>query len=50
MPITSGAEYIESLRGRNLRVYLFGELVEEPELPALSPHMGRMFPGENEQD
>lgn len=30
MPIRTGAEYIESLRGRNLRVYLFGELVEEP--------------------
>jgi 4-hydroxybutyryl-CoA dehydratase/vinylacetyl-CoA-Delta-isomerase len=30
MPINSGADYIESLRGRNLRVYLFGELVAEP--------------------
>lgn len=30
MAIASGAEYIESLRGRNLRVYLFGELVPEP--------------------
>ena len=30
MPIASGADYIESLRGRNLRVYLFGELVAEP--------------------
>src|SRR5687767_15468202 len=30
MPIKNGAEYIESLRGRNLKVYLFGELVEEP--------------------
>jgi 4-hydroxybutyryl-CoA dehydratase / vinylacetyl-CoA-Delta-isomerase len=29
-PISSGAEYIESLRGRNLRVYLFGERVAEP--------------------
>jgi 4-hydroxybutyryl-CoA dehydratase/vinylacetyl-CoA-Delta-isomerase len=29
-PITSGADYIESLRGRNLRVYLFGEKVAEP--------------------
>lgn len=28
--ITSGEAYINSLRGRNLRVYLFGELVEEP--------------------
>ena len=30
MPIASGAEYIESLRGRNIKVYLFGELVKEP--------------------
>src|SRR5215475_10308040 len=30
MPITNGAEYIQSLRGRNLKVYLFGELVKEP--------------------
>ncbi len=29
-PITTGAEYIESLRGRGLQVYLFGELVAEP--------------------
>jgi 4-hydroxybutyryl-CoA dehydratase/vinylacetyl-CoA-Delta-isomerase len=28
-PIRSGAEYIESLRGRKLRVYLMGEAVEE---------------------
>src|ERR687885_2961761 len=30
MPIKNGAEYIQSLRGRNLTVYLFGDLVEEP--------------------
>ena len=30
MPIRTGAEYIQSLRGRNLKVYLFGELVKEP--------------------
>jgi 4-hydroxybutyryl-CoA dehydratase / vinylacetyl-CoA-Delta-isomerase len=30
MPIRNGAEYIQSLRGRRLRVYLFGELVNEP--------------------
>ncbi|MGC2428488.1 MAG: 4-hydroxyphenylacetate 3-hydroxylase N-terminal domain-containing protein [Nitrososphaeraceae archaeon] len=30
MPIRNGAEYIQSLRGRNLKVYLFGELVKEP--------------------
>ncbi|MDZ4850344.1 MAG: 4-hydroxyphenylacetate 3-hydroxylase N-terminal domain-containing protein [Pirellulaceae bacterium] len=29
-PLKSGQEYIDSLRGRRLRVYLFGELVEEP--------------------
>src|SRR5437879_3850632 len=30
MPIRTGAEYIQSLRGRNTKVYLFGELVKEP--------------------
>lgn len=30
MPIRNGAEYIQSLRGRNLRIYLFGKQVEEP--------------------
>lgn len=30
MPITNGAEYIESLRGRDIKVYLFGELIKEP--------------------
>jgi 4-hydroxybutyryl-CoA dehydratase/vinylacetyl-CoA-Delta-isomerase len=30
MSIRSADEYIASLRGRKLRVYLFGELVEEP--------------------
>jgi 4-hydroxybutyryl-CoA dehydratase/vinylacetyl-CoA-Delta-isomerase len=29
-PIGSGTEYIESLRGRNLKVYLMGERVVEP--------------------
>jgi 4-hydroxybutyryl-CoA dehydratase/vinylacetyl-CoA-Delta-isomerase len=29
-PIRTGEEYIESLRGRNLKVYLFGELLDEP--------------------
>ena len=28
--IVTGADYIESLRGRNLRVYLMGERVAEP--------------------
>lgn len=30
MPIRTGTEYIQSLRGRNVKVYLFGELVKEP--------------------
>ena len=30
MPIKNGLEYIESLRNRNLQVYLFGELVKNP--------------------
>jgi len=29
-PIRTGEDYVESLRGRDLRVFLFGELVEEP--------------------
>ena len=28
--IQTGEDYINSLRGRNLKVYLFGEMVEEP--------------------
>ena len=28
--IETGDDYIESLRGRNLKVFLFGELVDEP--------------------
>jgi 4-hydroxybutyryl-CoA dehydratase/vinylacetyl-CoA-Delta-isomerase len=30
MPIRNGQEYIQSLRGRNLKVYLFGEQVDNP--------------------
>ncbi len=30
MKIETGDQYIDSLRGRNLKVYLFGERVEEP--------------------
>ena len=30
MGIRTGQEYIQSLRGRKMKVYLFGELVEEP--------------------
>lgn len=37
-PIRSGAEYIESLRGRRLKVYLMGELVGEPvDHPVIRP-------------
>ncbi|MBT8112008.1 MAG: 4-hydroxybutyryl-CoA dehydratase, partial [Gammaproteobacteria bacterium] len=37
-PIRDGADYIESLRGRNLKVYLFGELIEEPvDHPVIRP-------------
>jgi len=37
-PIRSGAEYIESLRGRNLEVYLLGERVVEPvDHPVIRP-------------
>ena len=30
MPIRTGTEYIQSLRGRKMKVYLFGEIVKEP--------------------
>ena len=30
MPIRTASEYIQSLRGRDMKVYLFGELVKEP--------------------
>jgi 4-hydroxybutyryl-CoA dehydratase/vinylacetyl-CoA-Delta-isomerase len=37
-PITSGAQYIESLRGRNLRVFFLGERVSEPvDHPVIRP-------------
>ncbi len=37
-PILTGAEYIDSLRGRNLRVFLFGEQVTEPvDHPVIRP-------------
>ena len=38
MPIRSADQYIASLRGRKLRVYLFGERVEEPvDHPVIRP-------------
>jgi len=30
MRINSGADYIDTLRGRDLQIYLFGEEVSEP--------------------
>ena len=38
LPLRTGAQYIDSLRGRQLRVYLFGELVADPvEHPMIRP-------------
>ena len=37
-PIVTGEDYIRSLRGRGLRVFLFGELVDEPvDHPVIRP-------------
>ena len=41
--IVSGDDYIDSLRGRNLKVYLFGELVPEPvDHPMIRPSINAM--------
>ena len=41
--IVTGADYIESLRGRNLKVYLFGELVAEPvDHPLIRPSINAL--------
>jgi 4-hydroxybutyryl-CoA dehydratase/vinylacetyl-CoA-Delta-isomerase len=41
--IQTGAEYIESLRGRNMNVYLFGERLAEPvDHPMIRPLMNAM--------
>ena len=38
MPIRTGDEYLESLRGRNLKVYLLGDPVDEPvDHPVIRP-------------
>ena len=38
LPITTGADYLDSLRGRNLRVYFMGERVAEPvDHPVIRP-------------
>src|SRR5882757_6436068 len=37
-PIANGAEYIESLRGRDLKVYFLGETIKEPvDHPVIRP-------------
>lgn len=42
-PIQNGAEYVESLRGRHLAVYLFGERVDEPvDHPVIRPSVNAM--------
>jgi 4-hydroxybutyryl-CoA dehydratase/vinylacetyl-CoA-Delta-isomerase len=41
--IETGADYIESLRGRRLPVYLFGEMVDEPvDHPIIRPSINAM--------
>lgn len=41
--IVTGADYIESLRGRNLNIYLFGEQVEEPvDHPIIRPSINAL--------
>jgi len=42
-PIRTGADYINSLRGRDIRVYLMGELVQDPvEHPMIRPSINAM--------
>ncbi|MDD5633299.1 MAG: 4-hydroxyphenylacetate 3-hydroxylase N-terminal domain-containing protein, partial [Methylococcales bacterium] len=42
-PIRNGNEYIESLRGRKLKVFLFGELVPEPvDHPMIRPSINAL--------
>ncbi len=42
-PITSGHEYIDGMRGRDVRVYLMGELVAEPvDHPMIRPSINAM--------
>lgn len=43
MAIRTGEDYINSLRGRKLKVYLFGELVDDPvEHPMIRPSINAM--------
>jgi 4-hydroxybutyryl-CoA dehydratase/vinylacetyl-CoA-Delta-isomerase len=42
-PIATGDDYINSLRGRDIRVYLFGELVPEPvDNPVIRPSINAL--------
>jgi hypothetical protein len=42
-PIRTGDEYIDSLRGRDLKVYLFGELIAEPvDHPMIRPSINAL--------
>ena len=42
-PITTGDEYIQSLRGRSVRVHLFGEVVPEPvDHPIIRPSINAL--------
>jgi 4-hydroxybutyryl-CoA dehydratase/vinylacetyl-CoA-Delta-isomerase len=42
-PITTGEEYIDSLRGRDVKVYLFGEQVQEPvDHPIIRPSINSL--------
>src|SRR5690606_40095177 len=42
-PIRTGDDYVESLRGRGLTVYLFGELVPEPvDNPMIRPSINAL--------
>jgi hypothetical protein len=47
MRLTAADEYIESLRGRGLRVFLFGEFVAEPvDHPMIRPSINAMADNE----
>jgi 4-hydroxybutyryl-CoA dehydratase/vinylacetyl-CoA-Delta-isomerase len=42
-PIVTGDDYVNSLRGRDLKVYLFGELVKEPvDHPVIRPSINAL--------
>jgi 4-hydroxybutyryl-CoA dehydratase/vinylacetyl-CoA-Delta-isomerase len=42
-PIVTGEDYVNSLRGRGIRVYMFGELIEEPvDHPVIRPSINAL--------